>query len=137
MAGKIIADQIEHSTAGSLDTSYVVNGSAKAWVNFNGTGVVAVRKSFNNSSITDNGVGDYTLALSNSMNDADYALQTTGSDTDGATAPGIFNRKMTVNTAYAIPTSSQYRLASGYNYYTVGDFYDNPYNFVEIQGDLA
>jgi hypothetical protein len=34
MAGKIIADQIEHSTAGSLDTSYVVNGSAKAWVNF-------------------------------------------------------------------------------------------------------
>jgi hypothetical protein len=32
MAGKIIADQIEHSTAGSLDTSYVVNGSAKACV---------------------------------------------------------------------------------------------------------
>ena len=31
MAGKIIADQIEHSTAGSLDTQYVVNGSAKAW----------------------------------------------------------------------------------------------------------
>jgi hypothetical protein len=35
MAGKIIADQIEHSTAGSLDTSYVVNGSAKAWFHFN------------------------------------------------------------------------------------------------------
>jgi hypothetical protein len=41
MAGKIIADQIEHSTAGSLDTSYVVNGSAKAWVNFDGTGTPA------------------------------------------------------------------------------------------------
>jgi hypothetical protein len=32
MAGKIIADQIEHSTAGSLNTSYVVQGSAKAWL---------------------------------------------------------------------------------------------------------
>ena len=31
MAGKIVADQLEHSTAGSLDTSYVVNGSAKSW----------------------------------------------------------------------------------------------------------
>jgi hypothetical protein len=46
MAGKIIADQIEHSTAGSLDTSYVVNGSAKAWVNFDGTGTPATTYSF-------------------------------------------------------------------------------------------
>ena len=39
--GKIKADTLEHSTAGSLDTSYVVNGSAKAWVNFNGTSTFA------------------------------------------------------------------------------------------------
>jgi hypothetical protein len=32
--GKIKADTLEHSTAGSLDTQYVVNGSAKAWVFF-------------------------------------------------------------------------------------------------------
>ena len=51
MAGKIIADQIEHSTAGSLDTQYVVNGSAKAWVNFNGTGTIAARNSLNLSSL--------------------------------------------------------------------------------------
>lgn len=136
MAGKIIADQIEHSTAGSVDTQYVVNGSAKAWVNWNGTGVVAVRKSFNNSSITDNGVGDYTLALSNSMNDANYALLTQGSDTS-PDAASVFNRKLTVNTPVAIPTSSQYRLASGYNYYSASAYWDNPYLFVEIQGDLA
>jgi hypothetical protein len=114
----------------------VVNGSAKAWVNWNGTGVVAVRKSFNNSSITDNGVGDYTLALSNSMNDANYALLTQGSDTS-PDAASVFNRKLTVNTPVAIPTSSQYRLASGYNYYSASAYWDNPYLFVEIQGDLA
>ena len=33
MAGKIIADTLEHSTAGSVTTDYVVNGSAKAWSN--------------------------------------------------------------------------------------------------------
>ncbi len=44
-----------------MDT--VVDGSAKAWVNFNGTGTVAIRRAFNVSSITDNAVGDYTVAL--------------------------------------------------------------------------
>ena len=67
MAGKIIADQIEHSTAGSLDTSYVVNGSAKAWVNFNGTGTVSARGSLNTSSITDNATGDYSTNFTNSL----------------------------------------------------------------------
>ena len=65
--GKIKADTLEHSTAGSLDTQYVVNGSAKAWINFNGTGTPAARDSFNHASITDNGTGDYTLALTSSM----------------------------------------------------------------------
>lgn len=43
----------------SVGTSYVVNGSAKAWVNFNGTGTVAIRESLNVTSITDNGTGNY------------------------------------------------------------------------------
>lgn len=67
MAGKIIADQIEHSTAGSLDTSYVVGGSAKSWVNFNGTGTVATRDSLNVSSITDSGTGLYRPNFASSM----------------------------------------------------------------------
>ena len=74
MAGKIIADQIEHSTAGSVDTQYVVNGSAKAWVNFNGTGTVAIRESFSTSSITDVGTGTYTVNFSTAMTDANYSV---------------------------------------------------------------
>ncbi|MCC6479998.1 MAG: hypothetical protein IT552_12410, partial [Sphingomonadaceae bacterium] len=47
---------------------------AKAWVNFNGTGTVAIRDSFNVSSITDNGTGDYTINFTTPFASADYAV---------------------------------------------------------------
>ena len=46
---------------------------AKAWVNFNGTGTVAIRAAGNVSSITDNGTGNYTVNLTNAMPDTNYA----------------------------------------------------------------
>jgi hypothetical protein len=58
----------------SVPSDTVINGSAKAWVNFNGTGTVAIRASFNVSSITDNGTGDYTVNFTTAMPDADYAV---------------------------------------------------------------
>ena len=62
--------------AGTASTSSdnVINGSAKAWVNFNGTGTVAIRASYNVSSITDNGTGDYTVNFTNALPDANYAF---------------------------------------------------------------
>ena len=57
----------------TVGTSYVVNGSAKAWVNFNGTGTVAIRDSFNISSLADNGTGVYTITFTNAFSDANYA----------------------------------------------------------------
>lgn len=57
----------------AVATTTVINGSAKAWVNFNGTGTIAVRESFNVSSLTDNGTGDYTVNFTNAMADANYA----------------------------------------------------------------
>ena len=48
--------------------------AAKAWVNFNGTGTVAIRGSGNVSSITDNGTGDYTVNFTTAMPDANYAV---------------------------------------------------------------
>ena len=47
----------------------------KAWVNFNGTGVVAIRDSFNVSSITDNSAGNYTVNYATAMADANYSVQ--------------------------------------------------------------
>ena len=46
----------------------------RAWVNFNGQGTVAIRDSFNISSLTDNGTGDYTLNFSNAFSNDDYCL---------------------------------------------------------------
>jgi hypothetical protein len=46
----------------------------KAWVNFNGTSTVAIRASYNVSSITDNGTGDYTVNFTTAMADANYAV---------------------------------------------------------------
>lgn len=46
----------------------------RAWVNFNGTGTVAIRASFNVSSITDNGTGDYTVNFATPMADANYCV---------------------------------------------------------------
>ena len=73
MAGTIAADTLTHSTAGSLDTSYVVNGSAKAWSNYSGSGTT-FRDSFNCASATDNGTGDYTNSFTSNMNNDDYSV---------------------------------------------------------------
>ena len=47
---------------------------AKAWVNFNGTGTVAIRAAGNVSSITDNGTGDYTVNFTNAMPSVNYSV---------------------------------------------------------------
>ena len=55
------------------NTSGVEVYTAKAWVNFNGTGTVAIRASGNVSSITDNGTGNYTMNFTTAMPDANYS----------------------------------------------------------------
>ena len=52
----------------------VAQGRAKAWVDFNGTGTLAIRDSFNVSSITDNGTGNYTVNFSSTFPNAHYAV---------------------------------------------------------------
>jgi hypothetical protein len=61
----------------------VANNTAKAWVNFNGTGTVAIRSSFNVSSITDNDTGNYTINFAAALADADYCF--VGSARQGST----------------------------------------------------
>jgi len=73
MAGKIVADTLEHSTAGSIATNFVVEGSAKAWGNASGDGTPVLDDSFNTTSLTDDGVGTQTYSLTNSMNSADFS----------------------------------------------------------------
>lgn len=58
----------------SVPIEDVVNGVARAWVNFNGTSTVAIRASYNVTSITDNGTGDYTVNFTTAMPDANYSV---------------------------------------------------------------
>ena len=72
MAGTIVADTLTHSTAGSIATNYVVDGSAKAWANYSGSGTT-LNDSLNTSSATDHGTGQYTTSWTNSFDNATYA----------------------------------------------------------------
>ena len=72
--GKIVADQIQHSSEGTVGTQYVVNGSAKHWIHLVGTGTITALDSFNSSSISDLGTGRYQTNFSNNMNNANYAV---------------------------------------------------------------
>jgi hypothetical protein len=58
--------------------STAIGYGCRAWVNFNGTGTVAIRASGNVTSITDNGTGDYTVNFTTAMPDANYSIVATG-----------------------------------------------------------
>jgi hypothetical protein len=88
----------------SITVEGAVKGSAKAWVNFNGTGTVAIRASYNVSSITDNGTGDYTVNFTTAMVDANYATTFITN-----TAQSII---WTTNNGGANPTTTAVRVAS-------------------------
>lgn len=65
MAGKIVADTLEHSTAGSIATNYVVNGSAKAY--WRSATTYTLGASLNVSSMTDNSTGNYDVSFSSAF----------------------------------------------------------------------
>ena len=58
----------------TVATGYVINGSAKAWVDWDGTGTIYIRDSMNVSSVTDNGVGQFTANFTNNMDNASYSF---------------------------------------------------------------
>jgi hypothetical protein len=83
----IVATQLTGDVAAArITTALNASGSApiyacRAWVNFNGTGTVAIRASGNVSSITDNGTGDYTVNFTTAMPDANYCWSTSSGRT--------------------------------------------------------
>lgn len=98
--GAVVADDL---AAGAVNTQalalFNATGSApvyacRAWVNFNGTGTVAIRASGNVSSITDGGVGIYTVNLTTAMPDANYSVSC-GYTPDVAFTSGAAAARMT------------------------------------------
>ena len=72
MQGVTAAGDITITSEGGAATQSLQQGLAKAWHNFDGTGTVAARDSFNISSLADNGTGVYTSTYTNSFNNTTY-----------------------------------------------------------------
>ena len=83
--------------------------AARAWVNFNGTGTVAIRASGNVTSITDNGTGDYTVNFTNALPDVNYAFTGTLAPGSASTVVCVAENSNTTRTAslFRIYTSQQ------------------------------
>jgi hypothetical protein len=97
MAGTLTISTLSDGTNSTSATNPIL-GSAKAWVNFNGTGTVAIRASYNVSSITDNGTGDYTVNFTNAMPNANFVSVTTGGDTAAGTGGRNYNTTIAAKT---------------------------------------
>jgi hypothetical protein len=105
------------STASGSAPSY----SARAWVNFNGTGTVAIRASGNVTSITDNGTGDYTVNFTTAMADANYTISGVAGGTVGDSC-------LSINTTSA-PTVNAVRV---YSFASSSALVDNAQVHVQI-----
>lgn len=92
-----------NSGYGSVATAY----GCRAWVNFNGTGTVAIRASGNVTSITDHGTGEYTVNFTTALSDANYTTVITCGDASGTA-------KLATGWS-AAPTSTAYRILT-YNW---------------------
>ena len=127
LTGKTTANDIT-VTAGATATMSLEQGLAKAWVNFNGSSSFSnpnsIRVSLNCTSYTDNGTGDYTISLTNSMNATNGYSATVGCgsnryasfETDGDLATG----SVTIRTQYSD-----------------GNYSDATFNSFALHGDLA
>jgi hypothetical protein len=106
------ADLTGNVDAARITTALNASGSApiyacRAWVNFNGTGTVAIRAAGNVSSITDNGTGDYTVNFTTAMPDANFAVVMSSKGENNATINSNNNPRPT---AYSLATTSGVRI---------------------------
>jgi len=106
-----------NSGYGSVATAY----GCRAWVNFNGTGTVAIRDSGNVSSITDNNTGDYTVNFTTAMPDGNYCFNVTSFNTAdngtrdvlrSSTTPTTSALRFTVNNSGGTNADADYVCAS-------------------------
>jgi hypothetical protein len=102
---------------GNIKTALNATGTApiyacRAWVNFNGIGTVAIRASGNVSSITDNGVGDYTVNFTTAMPDTNYSVAGSVQRNQDGSADGNF-ASIKRSTTYNSLLSTSARVQAG------------------------
>lgn len=126
---KILNGAVTTAKLGTNEAS----GLCKAWVNFNGTGTVAIRASYNVSSITDNGVGDYTVNFTTALADANYSTTITYSiQWGGGWALGSGYTQAAAISSNQAPTLSAFRFSSAYISGTTQAVYDPQYVMASV-----
>lgn len=110
MAGTLTLDTLKASS-GVLATQNGMTGIAKAWVNFNGS-TQTIRSSFNVSSITRNGTGDYTLNFTTAMPSANYVPVHPSVHEPGVDNPSTVATYARTPNTQVLPTTTQYRFSS-------------------------
>jgi hypothetical protein len=113
MAGTLITSTIQGTTltdgTNSTSTTNCIQGSAKAWVNFNGVTTATTRSSYNVTSVTRNATGDYTILFTDAFVDANYTM---AGSYEGLSAPGALFPYASggTGTAPTLVTTTQYRM---------------------------
>ena len=103
--------------------------AAKMYANFEMDGTQAITKSFNSASITDNGTGDTTISMTNSMSDANY-IQIGNTVHDG----GVY---VAFNSFDHDSPSTSSNVIMNCNLNSTGGLHDGEHQMVVIHGDLA
>ena len=125
ISGKTSANAITVTGENGSTQTSLQQGLAKVWVHFDATsGTPTVQDSFNEDSITDSGVGDFTINFINAMNNDDFSVSV------GGGSSGASNRNASVD---GIASSSVSQLA----YNNSNSQIDMLFNFTSVHGDLA
>ena len=114
----------------TVGTGYVVNGSAKAWANLNGT-TFGLRDSLNISSASDEGTGEYKFNYSNNMGNGNYSISFTAGHSVGSSTTAVFVGGPNGNTTQVGSTFCNIRNAAN------SANTDRDQVFFQVHGDLA
>jgi len=129
MSSRLVVNQIQDSAAKNIDTTFVTNGSAKAWCSIDGDSTV--NDSFNISGTVENGNGDNTYNITNAMENATYAVSGMSKSDDNGGVRAAFMQFAANQTSIA---TGFFRLTSQYDNTNVREA---EYASTIVHGELA
>ena len=112
---------------GGTTTTNLQQGLCKQWINFRGTSSLVTRDSFNTTSITDNGTGDYQVTIANDMSNDDYSVSgtmcylETGSTSAARQGPAVNEHAVSSYQVYAGTNTTTVEDVEVLNLQTMGD----------------
>jgi hypothetical protein len=129
LTGVTTAGSIVVTGEGNSTTTNLQQGLAKAWINFDGTGTIAIADSFNITSIADNNTGDYSVTIANDMANANYVHAGNSGGANGTSAGAVY-----ANDQGTARTTTLFRV---YTLHTNSNTVDTPTINIIVSGDLA